>query len=347
MPEPGSPSIAVFTLGGTIAAVQTPDGGVSPALSASDLLKAVPGLDDADVELRVRDFANKPGASLSFADLFSLTEAIDRALAEGCVGAVVIQGTDTIEETAYLLDLLVSSDAPVVVTGAMRNPSMAGADGPANILAAVRVAGGGAARGLGCLVVMNDQVHAARWVQKTHTGSPAAFASPGHGPLGYVSEGRVNIPVRVRRWSPSFSLDRGRPVRIGLVTITLGDDGALIDALGDHVDGLVVAGMGAGHVPADSVTSLAKLAGRMPVVLASRTGAGPVHHATYSFPGSERDLLARGLISAGHLAPIKARLLLHLLVAAGADSTWIAETFAVAGGIADPDTYQRTGTQEG
>jgi L-asparaginase len=340
MPESGKPTVAVYTLGGTIAMLRTPDGGVAPALSAADLLAAVPGLDDIAVELQVRDVANKPGASLSFADLFHMADTISDALNEGCIGAVVTQGTDTIEETAYLLDLLIYSDAPVVVTGAMRNPAIAGPDGPANILAAIRVAASTAARGLGSLVVMNDQIHAARWVQKSHTTSPAAFISPSHGPIGHVIEDRVDIPVSIRHRSPLVTPGRDRHVRVGLVTMTLGEDGTLIKAICEHVDGLVVGGFGVGHVPADAVTTLAKLAGRMPVVLASRTGAGPVHHGTYGFPGSERDLLNRGLVSAGYLPPVKARLLLHLLLAAAADGTRIRETFAQAGGTAHPNASQ-------
>jgi L-asparaginase len=325
-----SPSVAVFGLGGTIAMAQTPDGGVSPALSAPDLLAAVPGLGDVQAELRVQDFRNKPGASLDFYDLYELAAAINEALDDGCVGAVVTQGTDTIEEVAYVLDLLLRGDAPVVVTGAMRNPTMAGADGPANILAAIMVAASPRARGLGCLVVLNDQIHAARWVQKAHTGSPAAFVSPDHGPLGHVAEGHVRIPVRIQRWSPALSSAPRRSARIGVATIALGDDGTLIETMAEHVDGLVIAAFGAGHVPAAVAPVLGKLAQRIPVVLASRTGAGPVHRVTYGFPGSERDLLARGLISAGYLNPLKARILLHMLIASGAGDARIREAFTAA-----------------
>jgi L-asparaginase len=333
MSEAVKSSVAVFGLGGTIAMTRAPDGGVSPALSAAELLAAVPGLSDAGVGIRAVDFRRKPGASLSFHDLSELVTAIGGALAGGCAGVVVIQGTDTIEEVAYALDLLLSTDAPVVVTGAMRNPAMAGADGPANILAAVRVAASPGARGLGCLVAMNDQIHAARWVRKTHTGSTAAFASPGHGPLGEVVEGHVRIPVGIRHRSPALHPGPAKDVCVGVATIALGDDGRLVETIGAQVDGLVVAAFGVGHVPAGMVPVLARLAGRIPVVLASRIGAGPVHDSSYGFPGSERDLLARGLISAGYLDPLKARILLHLLVASGADPAGIRDTFASAGGL--------------
>jgi L-asparaginase len=333
MSEAVKPSVAVFGLGGTIAMTQAADGGVSPALSAPELLAAVPGLSDAGVGIHAVDFRRKPGASLSFHDLFELVTAINDALAGGCAGVVVTQGTDTIEEVAYALDLLLSTDIPVVVTGAMRNPAMAGADGPANILAAVRVAASPGARGLGCLVVMNDQIHAARWVQKTHTGSTAAFASPGHGPLGEVVEGHVRIPAVIRHQSPALYPYPAMEVCVGVAAIALGDDGRLAETIGAQVDGLVVAAFGVGHVPAGVVPVLARLAGRIPVVLASRIGSGPVHDSTYGFPGSERDLLARGLISAGYLDPLKARILLHLLVASRAGPARIRDTFAAAGGL--------------
>ena len=332
MSESAGSYVTVFGLGGTIAMTQAPGGGVSPALSAPELLAAVPGLDGIEAELRTVDFRRKPGASLTFGDIFELAAAINRVLDNGAAGVVVTQGTDTIEEVAYALDLLVPTDAPVVVTGAMRNPTMAGADGPANILAAIRVAISPGARGLGCLVVLGDQIHAARWVQKTHTASPAAFASPGHGPLGEVAEGRVRLPVVPRHRSPALRPDPARRVRVGLATIVLGDDGSLAEALGDRADGLVVAALGVGHVPADMAPVLGRLADRIPVVLASRIGTGPVHDHTYGYPGSERDLLSRGLISAGCLAPVKARILLHLLIASEADMTRIRATFAVAGG---------------
>jgi L-asparaginase len=141
---------------------------------------------------------------------------------------------------------------------------------------------------------MNDQIHAARWVAKTHTPSPAAFISPGFGPLGQIAEGQVYIPLRLRDRSPVFSPVPRRKVRVGLVTIALGDDDVLIDALAEHVEGLVVAAFGAGHVPAGTVTSLATLAARMPVVLTSRTGAGPVHPYTTAFLARKRNCWPAG-----------------------------------------------------
>ncbi|RZS43053.1 L-asparaginase [Herbihabitans rhizosphaerae] len=329
--QPAGRRVAVFALGGTIAMASSDAGGVVPALSAGQLVDAVPGLADTGITVEVEDVCQKPGASLTFEDIVELADIISGRLAAGDVdGVVVIQGTDTIEETAYLLDLLHAGPQPLVVTGAMRNPTQAGADGPANVLAAIQTAASADTRGQGCLVVLADEIHAARRVRKTHATSGATFQSPNGGALGAVVEGRARLHnVLAHRTNvPSDPWLAGK--RVGVVTITLGDDGTLIEAAADRLDGLVVAAFGVGHVPSGLVPLLSELAERIPVVLASRTGGGSTLRSTYGFPGSERDLLDRGLVGAGFLDPLKARILLYALLAAGADRAAIAAAFEAA-----------------
>jgi L-asparaginase len=316
--------VAVLSLGGTIAMTAQTDGGATPTLSADDLVAAVPGLADTSIHVEVHDFRRLPGASLAFSDLLELAVTVDTLAVDG---VVITQGTDTIEETAYLLDLVTAGDMPIVVTGAMRNASMAGADGPANVLAAIRVAASTEAQGLGCLVVFAEEIHAARWVRKTHATGPTAFTSY-PGPVGYVAEDRVRITARPNNSPAIDPRSATAPARTAIFTVCLGDDGTLLPAVGDHVDGLVIAAFGAGHVPMACVDALSDLAKRMPVVLATRTGSGPVLRQTYGFPGSESDLLKRGLISGSTLDPFKARVLLQLLLMTSADTDQIVQAFS-------------------
>lgn len=310
------PRITLIGTGGTITMTPGPMG-VVPTLSAQDVIDAVPTL-ARHALIEAVSYSMKPGASLLLEDVVAIAALIDGRLEAGASGAVVTQGTDTIEETAFVLDLLVQSSAPVVVTGAMRAASAVGADGPANLSAAVLVASSAAAAGLGALVVMNDQIHAARYVRKCHTALPSAFESPGAGALGLVLEERANFHWRVQRAAPLQRPEAVVDVPVALVALTLGDDGRLLDALPRlGYRGVVLEALGGGHVPAALVPPLQVLAQRLPVVLATRVQAGPVLSRSYGFAGSEADLLQRGLISAGWLSSGKAVQLLRLLLALG------------------------------
>ncbi|MEU5159663.1 asparaginase [Streptomyces sp. NPDC020875] len=322
------PVVLVLSLGGTIAMTRIPgEGGAVPRLTAADLLGAVPDI-GRFADLVAEDVSRLPGASLPVETVVEVAGRIRAAESEGVAGVVITQGTDTLEETAWLLDLLYGGPLPVVLTGAMRNPSLPGADGPANLLAAVQTAAAPGLRGVGAVVVFADEIHTARRVRKIHSSSVAAFASPGAGPVGHIVEGAPRLFTTPPR-TPAVPTPAGTGtgVRVEVVTAALGSTGVLLEGLEERVDGLVVAAFGAGHVPADWVPQLERITGRIPVVLASRTGSGSTLSGTYAFPGSESDLLARGLIGAGTLDPLKARLLLLALLAGGADRAGVAGAF--------------------
>lgn len=324
----GLPRILLLSLGGTITMTRSAAGGITPTLGAADLVAAVPQL-DALARLETASPMTLPSASLTLDDVLAVAARIEARLNDDIDGVVVIQGTDTIEETAFVFDVVVRSARPVVVTGAMRGPQSAGADGPANLLAATLVAASPQAHGLGTLVVLNDQIHAARHVQKSHTALPSSFASPLVGPLGLVAEGRPRVYLRPPARLPALAPPAGADAPVALLRMSLGDDGRMLRALeGLGCRGLVLEGMGAGHVPAAVAPIVGEVAARMPVVLASRVASGPAFCSTYGYPGSEIDLLGRGAISAGALAPLKARLLLSLALRGGADRSTVASIFA-------------------
>ncbi len=329
--NPVGPRIVLFALGGTISMAGQDGRGVIARLTGRDLVGSVGALSADSID--IRDAAAVPSANLTFGDLLDVVGEAAAAVADGAGGIVLTQGTDTLEETAFLVDSVWPHDAPFVLTGAMRNPTLPGADGPANLQAAVLVAASAAARGRGALVVFNDDIHAARYVRKTHSTSTATFSSPDTGAIGHVVERVPRFLAQVGRRTPITGLVRDRlaATRVALYTMTLDDDGTLLGQLAGNYHGLVVAGFGVGHVPAALAPVLGDLAATIPVVLTSRTGAGPVLSDTYGAIGSERDLASRGLINGGFVHPYQARVLLRLLVAQGAPASAVAGAFAELG----------------
>lgn len=326
-------------MGGTIASVAAHDGpGAAPALGVEEIVASAGPIDEL-VELRTAQFSQGASPSIVFADLLGLRDEVARRVAAGSAGVVITQGTDTIEETAFALDLLWPGSAPIVITGAMRSPTLPGADGPANLLAAIQVAASPASRDLGALVVFGEEIHAARFVSKTHTSIPAAFRSRITGPLGWVTEGRPVIATRpTERWHLDVPSAAEVPA-VALIRLGLGDDGRILPTLSSlGFAGVVLEGFGGGHVTPPMVPLVQRLALEMPVVLASRTGSGEVLSSTYRYPGSEIELLELGLIRAGALDGLKARVLLTLCLAAGLSHPEIVDAFgaSVAGAARRP-----------
>jgi L-asparaginase len=334
--------VAIGGMGGTIAMTNTVGTGAVPTLSAAELVDAVPGLADV-AEVTTTNLASKPGASLTEADMMRSLAWARTEVDAGACGVVLVQGTDTLEETAYLLDLFWDRSEPLIVTGAMRAPEQAGSDGSANILASVLTAIEPSAGGRGVLVVLNDQVHEAAWVSKSDSMSVNAFRSPVFGPIGRLVEGGVVFRGRSRR-HPPLAGDQGTATsspRVGLLTTHLADSGEVLRLVVEAgFDGVVIGSFGVGHVSSSLADVVGEATPVCPVVFASRTGSGTTAKRTYGFPGSERDLCQRGAIAAGWLTSVKARVLLWASLRLGFTTKEIEAEFARRG----VDPWQPEGT---
>lgn len=299
--------ISLLAMGGTISTNVAPMGAL-PVLGAEELANGVLG-QARDVIVHSRDVLKISSRGITLKNMWDLAEAVRDEINSGADGVVVTHGTDTLEETAYALALLVDMSVPVVVTGAMRVPGTLGADGPANLAAALAVAQNAQFAAFGPVVVFQDEIHAARWVTKTHSTRVAAFSSPAAGPVGYVVEGKATALL-----GPPPNTDRLPRIappdkQVELLWAVAGADGMIVDAIADRVDGLVIAGTGGGHVAPPLADALVRLARTgCPVVLASRCADGQTLTHTYGGPGSEVHLISEGLYSAGNLPALKARL---------------------------------------
>lgn len=303
--------VKIVTTGGTIAMKEKKGAGALPALTAEDLKSLLP----PDIgPLETEEFCNLPSAHMTTDFIFKLSQRVKEIMAaDEVIGVVITHGTDVMEETAYLLDLVVDTEKPIVLTGAMRNASQVGYDGIANLKASIRVATSSEARDLGALVVMNDEVHAARYVTKTHTQALNTFQSPSWGPLGRVDGDRVVIGKRVKREHiPCQRLAADVP----LMKLAVGlDERFLSQAIERRADGAVIEALGGGRVPPWWMPSIKEAINRgLVVVIASRCPAGRLYDE-YGFVGGYRDLKKVGAIFSEGLSGQKARI--KLMVALG------------------------------
>jgi L-asparaginase len=314
-------SVAVVFTGGTIAS--RPDataGGAVPALRGAEIIARSPGL-AMIADLEPIDWGLMPASQMGFAVLIEIGQLIDELLARDEVsGAVVVQGTDTLEESCFAWDLLVRSDKPVIVTGAMRNSAQPDYDGPRNLADAVRSAADPALVGMGTLVVMAGRVIGAERAVKAHASSLDAFQPRNGALVGEVSEAGV-VVIEPRRRLHLSKVPEAAAEPVPLLTVVTGMDGSLVRAAGrageQPVPGLVVAATGMGNTHPDVLAAAEELMREGTVVaLTTRAPAGTVA-AEYAFAGGGAQWARAGALLSALDGP-KCRIGLGLALGAGA-----------------------------
>jgi len=290
--------------------------GAVPSLTSAEILEATRGI-EAITGVETEDWGVFPGPHMTVERMWALRNRIAEHIARPDVtGVVVAHGTDTLEESAYLVARSLPATKPVVFTGAMRTVSDLGWDGPANLLEAVRVAASPEARGYGAMAVISGQIFAALDVTKTNTHLLDAFESPGIGPLGVLDEGEL-IMHRELPSSPPIIQPPALATPVDIIFVAAGADERLLDASRSVARAVVIAAMGRGNVPPAVVPAIERwIADDKPVVLTSRTQGGRVGH-TYGYAGGGRRLEEMGVIFGGSRRAQQARIDLMLALGAG------------------------------
>lgn len=307
--------VVIVTTGGTIAMVKKGES-VVPYEKGNILISEIPELSKIkDAKIDIVEFSNIPSPHMTPKYMWNLSRMIDKILDDSeVVGVVVTHGTDTLEETSYLLDLTLRNEKPVVCTAAMRNIGELGTDGPRNVYSSVLTVLSPQSYGMGVMVCLNDEIHAAREVTKTYTSNVATFDSPGYGPLGIVDEDTV-IFFRKSLTREKIFVEKIEE-KIALIKTFTGDQGEflrLVPQLG--YKGIVLEGFGRGNVPplvADAVEEVVKM--NIPVVVTSRCFKGRVY-PVYGYKGGGADLRKRGAIMSEH--PIGQKAKIKLMVVMG------------------------------
>ncbi|AGY82258.1 MAG: L-asparaginase [Carnobacterium sp.] len=306
-------TILVLHTGGTISMSEDQTTGkVSP--TSENPLKKRGHLFDNVANMIVEDFFHLPSPHMTPDKMLILKNRIEQAIAaHEADGVVITHGTDTLEETAYFLDLTLETSIPIVVTGAMRSINEVGSDGLYNFQSAIWVALAEEAKEKGVLVVMNDEIHTARYVTKTHTSNVATFRTPTFGPIGLISKNKVLFFQKLIE-EEIYSINTVNK-KVYLLKVYAGMDGTLFDAVNQPTtDGLVIEALGAGNLPPATLPALKRvLANNIPVVLVSRSFNG-IAQDVYDYMGGGKQLKEDGVIFATGLSGPKARIKLQVVL---------------------------------
>ncbi len=338
-PDTPRRTVALLATGGTIASVATAAGGSAAELSPQHLLDGMGGWDDVRVE-PVVEVARVNSWDVDPRLMWTIAARIDELAAAPSVdGVVVTHGTDAIEETAFVADIITRTPKPVVFVGAMRAADALSADGPGNLRTAVLAAADPAMVDAGVAVCLGGELHAARWVRKVHSYRLDAMASPGHAPLATTAPNGKPLGVellRPRRWAVDWAID---DVDVDLPLVAA-YPGMPVDLLRVAVQvtagrGLVLEGFGAGHVPACVLPAVRELVNAGVVVVVATRVLGGGTWPLYAGPGGGVELQRAGVLAAGDLSAGKARLLLMACLA-GADARTAGARFVRAVQVLSP-----------
>lgn len=305
--------LLILHTGGTISMKEGENGKVSPS-ARNPLLDALERLNHP-AELHQESVFNVPSPHIMLDHWLVLKYRIEKAANEEHFdGIVITHGTDTLEETAYFLDLALNINVPIAITGAMRSSNELGSDGLINLQSAILVALSEDSKGKGVLVVMNDEVHHAKFVTKTHTTNVATFQTPTFGPCGLITKNNVIYFQKLTAYE-SFPVQKITKNNIQLVKAYAGMDSFLLEQLAHHgCDGVVIEALGAGNLPPTSLKGVhALLEANIPVVLVSRAFHG-VTQDVYDYLGGGKELKQQGVIFTTGLSGQKARIKLLVLL---------------------------------
>ncbi|SJZ68629.1 asparaginase [Selenihalanaerobacter shriftii] len=306
--------IKLISTGGTIAMGENKEGKLIPKFTGKELIESIPELEEM-CEVEVNEFCNIDSSQMTPERMFKLAQLVKEEIRNSDIdGIVITHGTDTLQETAYMLNVLIDSSKPVIITGAMRGATELGSDGSANIYQAFKVAVKEKSKDQGVLVVLNNEIHTAHLLTKRHTTNLAAFRSTNSGRLGEVTKEEVNYFYKTM--PPKNIKTDAINTKVAFVKIVSGFNSTIIDMLvsNNEFDGLIIEAFGSGTIPNYILPSLERALNKgMKVVLTSRCLEGKVHN-TYAAAGGDKDLEEMGVIFSDGISGPKARIKLMLLL---------------------------------